>query len=73
MAMDAFRSTYRGYYIYVVRKSDRWSCKAEPIRPELPVLTPSYFGRFAHIETALAEARDRIDRVVALFPVRASD
>ena len=64
--MDAFRATYRGYYIYIVRKSDRWSFWIAPSTPDLPILGRPSLPRFASIETAMREARNRIDRVVAL-------
>ena len=66
LGMDAFRATYRGYYIYIVRKSDRWSFWIAPSTPDLPILGRPSLPSYASIETAMREARNRIDRVVAL-------
>jgi len=36
--MGNFRTFYRGYAVYISGESPSWSFRAEPIRPELPVL-----------------------------------
>jgi hypothetical protein len=64
--MDAFRATYRGYYIYIVREWEQWSFRIEPATPDLPILARPLLARFASIEIAMSEARNRINRVAAL-------
>ena len=64
--MDTFRATYRGYYIYIVRDSDWWSFRIAPSSCDLPILARPSLPNFASVETAMREARNRIDRVMAL-------
>jgi hypothetical protein len=64
--VDTFRTTYRGYYIYLLQKSEGWSLMVAPIAPDLPILARSEFANFDCMETAIAAARNRIDRMMVV-------
>jgi lipocalin len=60
--MESF--TYRGYQVYVVSDSCAWSFVARPTTPDLPILRRPTSGLHISRETALAEAKARIDQLL---------
>ena len=60
--MGKIRSVYRGYAINVSGENPAWSFRAEPMRPELPLLaTPLQDGHDSWGK-ALTRAKKKIDR-----------
>jgi hypothetical protein len=65
--MRASRTEYRGYGIEVFGKGTCWHYSARPLTPDLPILTHNAFALEAQSEAlALADAKQRIDRLLAL-------
>ena len=64
--MRATRTFYRGFCIHTFGKNSSWSFSASPLTPDLPILSRYAFASLGETETlALAEARDRIDRLLS--------
>jgi hypothetical protein len=63
-AMPETRKLYRGYTIEGERRGRLWRVRVRPLRPDLPIL-----GRHSVLKPSwpegLAEARSRIDRLLA--------
>ena len=65
--MGSYRTIYRGYAIYV---SGAWSFRAEPKRPDLPILTWPTGEGYRLRGAALYSAKREIDRPLMLdWPV----
>jgi hypothetical protein len=62
--MESF--TYRGYQVCVVSDNCAWSFVARPTTPDLPILRLPASGLHVSRETAFAEAKARIDRLLEL-------
>ena len=62
--MRSIRSVYRGFAIYVAGGDSVWSFRAEPITPDLPILTRSVFEGHASRGAALRTAKREIDRLL---------
>ena len=59
------QSTYRGYAITVEHKSGVWFITASPKTSDLPILR-CYFSKATQSEAdAMAEAKYRVDKVLA--------
>ena len=57
---------YRGYDIVPMRQWGSWCAGAYPTRADLPILTQSTLRTLApEKEVAVAEAKRRIDRILA--------
>ena len=57
---------YRGYDIVPMRQWDSWCAGAYPTRADLPILTQSTLRTLApEKEVAVAEAKQKIDRILA--------
>ena len=63
--MHSSQSIYRGYAIYVADLGPSWSFRAEPINPDLPILTRSKFDGHDSQGTALKAAKRQIDQLFA--------
>jgi hypothetical protein len=64
--MPQNESQYRGYIIGMERKGSIWLINVSPTRPDLPILHRCLFERIAQSEVdAMAEAKGRVDRVLA--------
>jgi hypothetical protein len=59
--MDAIRTVYRGYAICITGMGSSWSFRAEPIKPDLPIL--AYPKSDGHVSwgKALKKAKREID------------
>lgn len=64
--MDPLRTAYRGYHIYLVGEASSWSFSAQPATHDFPILPRSTFPLYVSSEAALAEAKKRIDRLLAI-------
>ncbi len=56
---------YRGYLIQVTRVHG-WSFSVQPTTPSLPILPHAVYSRYVSSETAIAEAKMQIDRLLAI-------
>ena len=63
--MGKTRSVYRGYAINVSGENPAWSFRAEPMRPELPLLAAPVQDDHASWGKALASAKRHIDRLLS--------
>ena len=64
--MLCHQSTYRGYIIGVERKTSIWLITVSPKTPDLPILHRHSSETRAQSEAdAIAEAKGRVDRVLA--------
>ena len=55
---------YRGYLIHVVKEYFAWSFTAQPQTPDLPILQRHKYALHVSREAALAEAIERIDKLL---------
>ena len=62
--MRDFRAVYRGYAITISGADSLWSCSAEPITPDLPILSRSAFEGHASWGRALRKAKRQIDHLL---------
>jgi hypothetical protein len=62
--MRAFRTVYRGYAIYLSGADSSWSFHAEPIRPDLPILSECVSNGHRSWGKALRKAKRQIDRLL---------
>ena len=63
--MGNFRTNYRGYAVHVFGETPAWSYRAEPTRPELPLLAAPVQDGHDSWGKALARAKRQIDRLLA--------
>jgi hypothetical protein len=63
--MGNFRTIYRGYAIQLFGETPVWSFRAEPMRPELPILAAPVQDGHDSWGKALAGAKRQIDRLLA--------
>jgi hypothetical protein len=59
-------SSYRGYLIYLLADASLWNFTARPATPELPILPKVIYRPCPSREWALAEAKKRIDYLLAI-------
>jgi len=63
--MGNFRTIYRGYTIHVFGETPSWSFRAEPTRPELPILGTPVEGGHVSWGKALTRVKREIDRLLS--------
>ena len=63
--MGNFRSVYRGYAIHLSGETPAWSFRAEPMRPELPLLGAPVQDGHQSWGKALTTAKRQIDRLLS--------
>lgn len=59
-----WETRYRGYLIHVVKEHFAWSFSAQPQTPDLPILQRHKYALHVSREAALAEAIERIDKLL---------
>ena len=62
--MGNFRTVYRGYAIQVFGETPTWSFRAEPMRPELPLLAAPLQDGHDSWGKALTRAKKQIYRLL---------
>ena len=62
--MGDFRTIYRGYAIHVFGETPAWSFRAEPMRPELPLMAAPLQDGHDSWGKALTRAKKQIDRLL---------
>ena len=62
--MGNFRTFYRGYALHIFGESPSWSFRAEPTRPELPLLVAPVQDGHDSWGKALTRAKRKIDRLL---------
>jgi hypothetical protein len=68
--MGSYRTIYRGYAIYVSGGNCSWSFRAEPKRPDPPIMTWPTGEGYRLQGAALYSAKREIDRLLMLdWPV----
>jgi hypothetical protein len=63
--MGNFRTIYRGYAVHIFGESPLWSFRAEPMRPELPLLAHPLEDGHGSWGKALTRAKREIDRLLS--------
>jgi hypothetical protein len=63
--MGNFRTIYWGYAIQLFGETPVWSFRAEPTRPDLPLLAAPVQDGHDSWGKALARAKSQIDRLVS--------
>ena len=62
--MGNFRTVYRGYAIQVFGETPTWSFRAEPMRPDLPLMAAPLQDGHDSWGKALTRAKKQIDRLL---------
>jgi len=63
--MGNFHTVYRGYAVHIFGETPTWSFRAEPMRPELPLLAAPLQDGHDSRGKALTKAKRQIDRLLS--------
>jgi hypothetical protein len=66
--MGAIGTVYRGYAIYITGVGSSWSFRAEPIKPDLPILPHAASDGHGSWGRALRKAKRQIDLLLSVWP-----